>query len=139
MAETSRDTILQALRAKKREPVELPDLDQAWMRFDDPVAKFAEVLEAVGGRCLHAANWQEVNHQLDQLPAFQQARWIGSSAGEIDRVNFDVNSATDPQHSSGRSSSVNWMPSIEASSLRTLLKGPLTSSLAAPKRSSRWP
>jgi L-lactate dehydrogenase complex protein LldG len=96
MAETSRDTILQALRAKQREPVPLPDLDQPCIRFDDPVATFAQMLEAVGGRCLHAADWQEVNRQLDQLPAFRQARLIGSSATGIDRVNFDVNSATDP-------------------------------------------
>jgi L-lactate dehydrogenase complex protein LldG len=96
MAETSRDTILQSLRATNLEPVELPDLDQPWGQFADPRAQFAEVLEAVGGRCLCAADLQEVNHQLGQLPAFQEARLIGSSVAGIDRVNTDVNSVADP-------------------------------------------
>ena len=96
MAETSKETILRALRGTKLEPVDLPDLDQAWVRYDDPVKQFAEVLQAVGGRCVRAAGLQEVNEELGRLPAFQQARIIGSSVAGIDRVNFDVTAAVDP-------------------------------------------
>ncbi len=61
MAETSRDTILQSLRAARLESVELPELDPSWSQFADPRARFAQVLESVGGRCLSAADLQDVN------------------------------------------------------------------------------
>ncbi len=96
MAETSKETILRALRGTKLEPVALPDLNQSWVRFDDPGKQFAEVLQAVGGRCVRAAGLPEVNEELGRLPAFQQARIIGSSVAGIDRVNFDVTAAADP-------------------------------------------
>ncbi|MCL4203821.1 MAG: LUD domain-containing protein [Pirellulaceae bacterium] len=96
MAETSKETILSALRGTKLEAVALPDLNQSWVRFDDPGKQFAEVLQAVGGRCVRVAGLQEVNEELGRLPAFQQARIIGSSVAGIDRVNFDVTAAADP-------------------------------------------
>ncbi len=96
MAETSRDTILQSLRAARLESVELPELDPSWSQFADPKARFAQVLESVGGRCLSATDLPDANRQLAQLPEFQQARLIGSTVAGVDRVNFDVMGVSDP-------------------------------------------
>lgn len=96
MGETSRDTILQSLRAARLESVELPELDPSWSQFADPRARFAQVLESVGGRCLSAADLQDVNRQLAQRTEFQQAKWIGSTVAGVDRVNFDVMGVSDP-------------------------------------------
>ncbi len=96
MTESSRDAILQSLRATKLEPVELPDLEQSWVQYADPRQQFSEVLQAVGGRCILVKDLPEVNAQLQQLPAFQAARIIGSAVDGIARVNFDVASAADP-------------------------------------------
>jgi hypothetical protein len=71
MAVTSRDTILQSLRATNWNRSNCRIWINPGAGSPIPVAQFAEVLEAVGGRCLCAANLQEVNHQLSQLPAFQ--------------------------------------------------------------------
>ncbi len=96
MAETSRDTILQSLRAARLESVELPEADPSWCRFADPKARFAQVLESVGGRCLSATDLHDANRQLTELPEFQQATWIGSTVAGVDGVNLDAMVVGDP-------------------------------------------
>ena len=48
---TSREAIMEALRRAAPPPCE-PAEPPRGIRFDDPVAKFSEVLAAVGGRCV---------------------------------------------------------------------------------------
>ncbi len=47
-----RDTILNSIRANRLPNVELPQLCEDWTTYADPQAKFSEVIEMVGGKCM---------------------------------------------------------------------------------------
>lgn len=81
--QNSRQNILNAIRKRQRPEGDLPDLDGPWITFDDPQQQFAEVLEAVGGRCVVVKESGEINHALDQLPAFAQAKKVCSTVAGV--------------------------------------------------------
>jgi L-lactate dehydrogenase complex protein LldG len=96
MAHTSRDEILQALRGTRREPVELPDLNQTWVTYPDPRAQFMSVLEAVGGQARVVRDSVEMAAELAKLPAYRDAQKICSLVPGVPGANVDLAASDDP-------------------------------------------
>ena len=71
---SSRETILNSIRAKVLEPRELPSLDNDWVKYDAPIEQFNTMLEAVGGKCIRVNSIDDINAELSQLEQFQSAK-----------------------------------------------------------------
>lgn len=93
---TSKETILKTIRRNRPEPSELPELAHGWMAFDDPRAKFIEVLEAVGGSAIAARDIDDFNEQLQRLPQRTTAQRVASMIPGVDSVNVDLAAAKSP-------------------------------------------
>ena len=91
---TARDKILSAIRRQRWEGPSRPELNDGWTQYDDPIAQFASVLQAVGGDACHVPNAEAAHAALTQLEAYQSARQrsslvpgVGDSA--IDPLQMD--------------------------------------------------
>lgn len=93
---TSKQTILNLVRANKPEPAELPKLDNTWITYADRCRQFAALIEAVGGRCFTVANPEELNRKLEETPTYKSAKQIVSLVPGTGRPNFDPNAVDDP-------------------------------------------
>jgi L-lactate dehydrogenase complex protein LldG len=87
---SSKDTILESLRRNRPAPAELPVLDCAWTTYADPLAKFIEVLEAVGGKAIVTHNIVDLNDQLQSLPQLSTAQKVASLVPGIGSLNVDA-------------------------------------------------
>jgi L-lactate dehydrogenase complex protein LldG len=94
---SSRQTILETLRAQQLHATELPSLDQAWIRYDDPYAQFEQVLASVGGKAVRVADRQAIALELAQHEGFRKAQRIFSSLPEVWQANVDL-AATGTPH-----------------------------------------
>jgi L-lactate dehydrogenase complex protein LldG len=92
---SSRDEFLRNVRSRKLEPVEAPQLAQAWIRYDDPRKQFAESLQFVGGRCVFLRSAEELPAVLAEHPAFASARKIVSHVPPV-AGNVDLAAVADP-------------------------------------------
>jgi L-lactate dehydrogenase complex protein LldG len=97
---SSRDIILNALRAASVPEQQKPAYPKGIV-FEDPAAKFAEVLEATGGVCIHAANSQEADAQLRALETYRSARQIASFVPDVGASTFDCSQAKRPHDLKG--------------------------------------
>ncbi len=72
----SREQILRSLRAALPQASPLPELSPTgpWQTFDDPAARFAEVLASVGGRYVPVATVADADVLLRQTEAWQSAQ-----------------------------------------------------------------
>ncbi|NNJ24909.1 LutC/YkgG family protein [Alienimonas chondri] len=71
----TRTALFKKLRGRLLEAVELPDLNaEQWIRYDDPLAQFEEVLGAVGGTPVRVADLAAANAHLKQLPVWAEAK-----------------------------------------------------------------
>jgi L-lactate dehydrogenase complex protein LldG len=96
MAASSKADILRTLRGTIVESVELPNLDQPWTTFEDRLGQFCTVLQAVGGQAVRAGDMDEVNRELEQLPAYAEAKKVCSLVDGIRKANVQLENATDP-------------------------------------------
>ena len=96
MAMTSKQDILQAIRGAEAEPAEPPPLGNDWLTFDDRPTKFAEMVEAVGGRCVLVAGDEELREQLASLAEFAEAAKICSLVPAVPSKNVDWADVDDP-------------------------------------------
>lgn len=96
MAASSKADILRTLRDTTLEPVELPNLDQPWTTFEDRPGQFSTVLQAVGGRAVRVRDIEQVNRELDQLPAYAEAKKVCSLVAGIRKANVRIEDATAP-------------------------------------------
>jgi L-lactate dehydrogenase complex protein LldG len=94
---SSKDTILDSLRRNRPASAELPSLNFAWTTYDDPCAKFIEVLEAVGGKAIIASGVADLNLQLQKLPQLSTAKKVASLVPGVGSSNVDA-SAVDSPH-----------------------------------------
>jgi L-lactate dehydrogenase complex protein LldG len=78
-----RQAILTALRRARVEAVERPDPAGDWQRFADPSARFAGMLESVGGHCRTVADCAALPDALAGLPVWRDAARIVSSLAEV--------------------------------------------------------
>jgi L-lactate dehydrogenase complex protein LldG len=93
---TSRDDILTKIRDLRWEGPPLPSLDQEWTRYADPQKQFAEVLKAVGGRCVPVATAADANAELRTFEPYTSGTKTVSLVAGIGETNFDLAAVTDP-------------------------------------------
>jgi len=96
MAASSKAEILRTLRDTSLEPADLPDLNQPWTTYDDRPSQFSAVLQTVGGRAVRVAGIEQINRELDQLPAYAEAKKVCSLVEGIRKANVRIDQATDP-------------------------------------------
>ena len=93
---TSRDAILAAIRARHRPAAELPDLQQNWIAYDDPLAQFSTMLQSIGARCHRVADAAAVNQVLAGIPEIASARQTVSLVPGAGTTNVDLANIDDP-------------------------------------------
>lgn len=91
----SKARILELIRARQVADAELPRLDHAWLRFDDPAAPFQAQVEGVGGRVLRAENAADIERQLRVDQRFAKAALVYSGIDGIGG-NLDLSQIDDP-------------------------------------------
>jgi len=93
----SRQAILDRLKSIPIEQPPAPAIDpQRLVRYDDPLAKFTEVLSFVGGQVHVVERPQQVAEILGQFAAFREAQQVASCVPEILAGNIDLNQVADP-------------------------------------------
>ncbi|MFV1968358.1 MAG: lactate utilization protein C [Pirellulaceae bacterium] len=96
MADASRNEILQSLRRVPVDRVELPDLDQPWTQYEDPLQQFIDTTQAVGGKALRVRSTDEMNAAIEKIPTFGEAKKIGSLVDGVRGTNVDLEAIADP-------------------------------------------
>jgi L-lactate dehydrogenase complex protein LldG len=97
----SREDVLGAVRRAQPPATEHPGTDGLGVRFPDPVAKFAEMVAAVGGTCLRAPDRAAADRALRLLPVHREARRIASLVPGVGAANFDPAEVADPHQLDG--------------------------------------
>ena len=93
----SKQAILAAVRRNLPPEAAHPTLDDGdWIRYEDRLERFAEALEAVGGRCVVAEGVEQLNERLGQLPAYAQANKVCSCVEGVGRSNVALDAVDDP-------------------------------------------
>ncbi len=93
---TSKERILNKLRRQIVPQVALPEVVEGdWIRYDDPVAKFAEMVQFSGASCVELSGPHELIHHLSQFEPWQQAERIYSKIPEVPGT-VDVQAIEDP-------------------------------------------
>jgi L-lactate dehydrogenase complex protein LldG len=92
----SRDDILRAVRSHLPPPADLPEIEARGIVYADRPKQFAAMVEAVGGRCVFAADLADVNRTLAATPAFTTALKIVSLVAGVSTPNVDLNNVDDP-------------------------------------------
>ncbi|MFN9719658.1 MAG: lactate utilization protein C [Planctomycetota bacterium] len=95
---SSRDAILKKVRQALPQSAPLPNLDlpDQWQRFEDPFARFAEVLKSVGGHAVRVSTVSEANQHLQTLEPWIRGTMKCSVVPGVGESTFDLNSTNDP-------------------------------------------
>ncbi len=98
MTQTTREKVLANLRAALPESSPLPDLPVTgpWQTFEDPFARFCEVLEAVGGVCHRVKTRDEAHQHLLGIDEWQNAAVRISEVDGIGDSTVDITTIEDP-------------------------------------------
>lgn len=94
---SSKLAILAAIRQSSVEPVELPDTFGIGIVYDDPVARFSEMVERVGGDSLRLPGWEDFVDALEELEVYQSAERILSQLPGVPRANVELDAIEDPR------------------------------------------
>ena len=92
----SRSKILQALRARDIEAVELPDLSLASVHYENPHQQFVSAVESVGGSVLSVSRQDGLSGTLAGLDVFAKASKICSLVDGVERANVNLDDVLDP-------------------------------------------
>jgi len=92
----SREDVLARLRAAAPPPRELPETRKFGQRPADLRARFAESLEAAGGRCVPTASADALGGALEQLAPYRDGRRIASLVPGVPRANVLLDEIADP-------------------------------------------
>lgn len=92
---SSRDQILKSIRNQIVASVDHPGLAGDWIRYDDRVEHFSAVLASVGGVAHVVDSAEQILAELNQVPAFAQAKKIVSLCPGI-AGNVDFAAIADP-------------------------------------------
>ncbi|MHC2068536.1 LutC/YkgG family protein [Bremerella sp. T1] len=71
---SSKDQILKSVRNQLVPSAELPDLNQEWIHYEDAVAQFGEVLQAVGGTAVVVEGIDGLTSELAKIPFYTDAK-----------------------------------------------------------------
>jgi L-lactate dehydrogenase complex protein LldG len=94
-AVTSKQTILNAIRAHHVPQAALPALEHSWIGYEDPLRQFQAMVEAVGGRCVLLESMDQVRAHLMSQETFTTASKVISVVEGIDS-SVDIRSIVDP-------------------------------------------
>ena len=102
----SRQAILDRLDSRIVPSDPLPDWsDEEFVRFDDPVAQFVDLLKFVGGEAHFVERADQIEAILLQIPVYREAKRIASVVPEAVEGNVDVHAIDDPH----LLASLDWM------------------------------
>jgi L-lactate dehydrogenase complex protein LldG len=93
---SSKEQILAAVRKHSIPPVELPSLENKWIRYPDVAAQFAASVAGVGGQVLQCSDIAEVGRRLNDMPEFANADQIYSELPDLNVGNIDLEHIADP-------------------------------------------
>jgi L-lactate dehydrogenase complex protein LldG len=93
---TSKADILVRIRRNLTPASPLPELDEAWITYDDPQAHFLEVLEAVGGHGQVVADPGDLEGTLHELPCLADAQRVVCTLENASLGNVDLAKVADP-------------------------------------------
>ena len=93
---TAKDTILAAARRNRPAECAAPDLNAAWTTYADRRRQFIDVLTAVGGQAIGVRDLAGLNAQLNQLPAYANAKRIASQVPGAGAPNVDLAALSAP-------------------------------------------
>lgn len=93
---SSRDEILKRVRRRAVESAPLPELDVSGIQFDDPAAKFAEMLKFVGGDTLFVATRESLTDELRKIEWFDGAPRVMSAVSDVGLGNVPESTIDDP-------------------------------------------
>lgn len=94
---TSRQSILDRLRSRPLDAPSLPEVDATMLtQFENPVAKFSEMLEMVGGTAHQIDHPSQIEGILRSLPEYSSARQIASLVPDAVEGNVDASLIDDP-------------------------------------------
>lgn len=98
MSSSSRAAIMSRIRAVLPQSVPRPDLPAVgpWQTFDDPRARFAEVLKFVGGEAVFVQTLAEAGTHLQSLTEWQAARVRCSVVEGVGESTLDLAHIDDP-------------------------------------------
>ncbi len=92
----SKQLLLEKLRSQTLENKLLPEVIEGdWIRFEDPLAQFAETLKFVGGSCELLDSAQDLAGRLASFEQFRDAKRIFSTVPEVPG-NVDLDGVDDP-------------------------------------------
>ncbi len=90
---SSKEHILKAVRNQMVPAVDLPNVDQDWIQYEDPVAHFGDVLAAVGGTAVVVEGVDGLAEALGELPIYLEAKktvsCIDGLMGNVDLERID--------------------------------------------------
>ena len=93
---TSKQDILNSIRNYGLDPIELPAMDHAWIKYEDKLKQFQQVLESVGGQTVFVRDRDEIKEVLGKLDVYDHAHKIYSSIEGIEKANIDLDAIDDP-------------------------------------------
>ena len=92
---SDKQKMLQSIRGRTLDAVELPDLNRTWITYVDRRRQFTESLQFVGGRCVLVDRAEQINDVLRDHPAFASAKKIVSHIAAVEG-NIDLSTIDDP-------------------------------------------
>lgn len=93
---SAREQILSALRRQPSASEPRPALNEAWIRYEDPLQQFAVTLQSVGGQAYHVDAPAAIQRILADLPAYQQAHRRCSLVAGVGERDVDPRAVDDP-------------------------------------------
>jgi L-lactate dehydrogenase complex protein LldG len=93
---SSRTEILSRIRQILPPALDLPGTEWTGIVYDDPVAKFSEVLTGVGGLCERVATLAEAHQRLQEFEPYASAKVRCSLIPGVGETTFDYDAVTDP-------------------------------------------
>lgn len=93
---TSKQEILSKIRQHTIPPAELPDLKRNWISYPDRPRQFADLVQAVGGRCVVVPDVGTAHADLAATDPYKKSKKIFSAVPGIGLGNVDLNKIDDP-------------------------------------------
>lgn len=86
----SKEQILKSVRNQIVPSADLPSLDQDWIQYDDAVAHFGDILQAVGGTAIAVEGIDGLTEELAKIPFYTEAKKTVSCVdGLVGTVDLD--------------------------------------------------
>jgi L-lactate dehydrogenase complex protein LldG len=96
MGTSDRQRILSRIRQVRQPSVELPSLDQSWIKYDNPIEQFMNVVQAVGGSSHVVDDPCEARERLDLMPTYTSASTVFSQIPKIAESTIHIDEIADP-------------------------------------------